>query len=271
MSGVVLNSADTGIEVIDLQSDPAFAARRLHTRDVAMQMEGMRRLTRAFVEDPDTILQQLVNAAVELCGADSAGITLEQTGPSDALSYKWVATSGQYADYVNATLPPEPNPCHITLERGAPQIVRVTQPFFDMLGVNAPLVTDGMLLPWHVEETRGTVWIVAHGRTEAFDGDDCRMMQVLADFAAMGIRHQRQQKLLMQQAGAAAAADMANHLAHRINNPLQSLTNIVFLAAHDDSGGDARKLAGDLGEHIQRLSVLAGQLLTLPSAANRQK
>ncbi|MGC1297954.1 MAG: hypothetical protein WA869_23220 [Alloacidobacterium sp.] len=54
------------------------------------------------------------------------------------------------------------------------------------------------------------------------------MMRMLADFAAMGVRQQRQQKMLVEHASAAAAADMANDLAHKINNPLQSLTNILL-------------------------------------------
>jgi hypothetical protein len=59
---------------------------------------------------------------------------------------------------------------------------------------------------------------MAHGRSEAFDGEDARMMQLLANFAAMGFRQQRQQKELMEKERAAAAAAMANDLAHKINN-----------------------------------------------------
>lgn len=72
-------------------------------------------------------------------------------------------------------------------------------------------------------------WLI--GRTVAFDQDDCRLITILADFAVMGVRQQRQQAMLMQQASAAAAAEMANDLAHEINNPLQSLTNLLYLAA----------------------------------------
>jgi nitrogen-specific signal transduction histidine kinase len=132
------------------------------------------------------------------------------------------------------------------------------------MGIEAPTVTDGLLLPWQAEETRGTIWIMAHGRTEAFDESDCRMMQVLADFSAMAVRHERQQRTLMSQASASAAADMANDLAHQINNPLQSLTNLVFLAG--EGSGDARSLALELSDHIARLSMLVRKLLALPSA-----
>jgi len=271
MSALTSTTADTGLEVLDLFEDPSFAGRRLHERDAAMQMEGMSRLAHAFLESPDTILQELVNAAVDLCGADSSGISIERENKNDAEYYEWVATAGDYAGFLNATLPRNPSACGMCLERGRPQLFRVTQRFFDLMGIEAPTVTDGILLPWVSGETRGTIWIMAHGRDEAFDGGDLRMMQVLANFAAMGVRQQRQQKLLMEQAVHAAAAGMANELAHRINNPLQSITNIVYLAAGGGVEGDAKTLAGELAEPIQRLSVLAARLLSLPRTANRRR
>jgi hypothetical protein len=263
MSGCTSITEDTGLEVIDLRSDPAFAARHLHVRDVAVQMEGMQRLAHAFVESPETILQELVNAAVDLCGADSAGISLEidKEQRSDTSYFQWVATAGEYGCFLNAILPRMPSACSTCLERGQPQLFRVSQRFFDLMGIEAPTVTDGLLLPWQAEETRGTIWIMAHGRTEAFDGGDCRMMQVLADFSAMAVRHERQQHALMSQASATAAAAMANDLAHEINNPLQSLTNLVYLAG--ESGSDAKSLAVELSDHIQRLSGLVSKLLAL--------
>lgn len=271
MSGSASSVSNTGLEVMDLQSDPEFTGRRLHVRDVALQLEGMRRLARAFVDNPDTILQELVNAAVDLCGADSAGISMEQEEGTDESYYPWVATAGQYGRFLNATPPRTPSTCGVCLERGSAQTFRVSQRFFDLMGIKAPTVTDGILLPWQVEEMRGTIWIVAHGRGEAFDGDDHRMMQVLADFAAMGVRQQRQQKLLVKQASSAAAVAMANDLAHKINNPLQSLMNVVYLAAEDEGGGDARVLAAELSGDLQRLSVLVAKLLAVPRDAMRSK
>jgi signal transduction histidine kinase len=269
MSGNISITEDTGLEVIDLQSDATFAARRLHDRDAAMQMEGMQRLAHAFVERPETILQELMNTAVDLCGADSAGISLQvdEAQRSDTNYFQWVATAGKYESFLNAMLPRYPSACGICLERGRPQLFRVSQRFFDLMGVEAPTVTDGLLLPWQVEETRGTIWILAHGRAEAFDEGDCRMMQMLADFAAMAVRHERQQRTLMSQASASAAIGMANQLAHEINNPLQSLMNLVYLAAGRESGGDAKALAVELADHIQRLSLLVSKLLALRDVA----
>jgi len=273
MNGTAPTVEDTGLEVIDLQDDTAFAARELHTRDAVLQLDALERLGRCFVQSPNTVLQELVNCAITLCGADSAGVSIEQTDQGDEAYYHWVATAGAYTNFLGATLPRSPSACGLCLERGRPQILRVGKPFFDLLGVEALTVTDGILLPWQVEETRGTVWIVAHGRTEAFDGNDLRMMQSLATFAAMGVRQQRLQEKLLEQARVAAAAEMANDLAHQINNPLQGLTNILYLASegrdaqgvqHAQGSGEAKTLAQLASGDLNRLSSLVKKLLELP-------
>jgi hypothetical protein len=264
MNAPALASADTGLEVIDIRNDAAFAARQIHVRDAAVQMEGMQRIAHAFVETPETILQELVNAAIELCGADSAGISIEKEDRTDKDFYHWVATAGQYSAFLNAILPRYPSACGVCLERGRPQLFRVGQRFFEIMGIEAPLVTDGILLPWEVDEKRGTIFIMAHGRTEAFDQNDCRMMQVLADFAAMGVRQQKQQKMLLDQASSMAAAAMANDLAHKINNPLQSLTNILYLAAEGHSDEEARIVSQQAFADLEKLSALVKKLLALP-------
>jgi hypothetical protein len=256
-------SEDTGLEVIDLRSDAAFSARKLHDRDVGKQMEGLQRLSHALLEKPETILQELVQTAVDLCGADSAGISLEKDDRSDKEFYRWVATAGTYSGFLNAILPRYPSACGMCLERGHAQHFTVSKKFFDILGVEAPLVTDGILLPWQTEETRGTIFVMAHGRTEAFDQNDARLMNMLADFVAMGFKQQKHQALLITQARATAAAQMAHELAHQINNPLQSMTNAAFLVAEGNSG-DSKALGRELENNIHRLSTLVQKLLALP-------
>src|SRR5271156_6372620 len=112
--------------------------------------------------------------------------------------------------------------------------------------------------------------VVAHGESEAFDKHDYETVQGLADFAAIAVRHQRQQEKLMSQANAAAAAAMANDLAHQINNPLQSLTNILFLAATGHYGPDGKIVGESAAADLQRLSNLVKRLLALPSLSNAE-
>ena len=265
--GMPLSTAElesVGLEIVDLTDETAISGRRLHSRNGAMQMEGLHRLANAFVEQPETILQELVNAAVRLCGADSAGISVEREGRTDEHYYQWIATAGEYSGFLDASLPRYPSACTVCLERGTPQLFRVAKKFFDILGVEAALVKDGILLPWVVEEMRGTIFIISHSRPEAFDSEDLHLMQILASFAAMGIRQQRQQGRLLDQARVEAAVAMANDLAHQINNPLQSVLNTLFLAKQTNGIGDERSLALKLTADFDRLAVLAKRLLELP-------
>lgn len=261
-----IDFSETGLAVVDLAGDTAFAARRLHPRDGATQMEGMYRLAIAFVERPETILQELVNVAVELCGADSAGISV-QRDDADATEenfYSWVATAGVFSPFLYASLPHYPSACTVCLERGRPQHFRTSKQFFDLIGVEAALVMDGLILPWEVEGMSGTIFIISHSTTEAFDPEDLRLMQVLARFAAIGVRQRRQQETLLKQSSAGAVAAMANDLAHRINNPLQSLINQLYLAEHQPAGvGDERSLALKLLGDFGRLTELVEELLRL--------
>ncbi|HEX3894540.1 MAG TPA: histidine kinase dimerization/phospho-acceptor domain-containing protein [Terracidiphilus sp.] len=260
---------ETGLDVLDLRNDSGFATRNLHTRDVGAQMNGLQRLARALLERPDTVLQELVNVAVDLCGADSSGISIEREDGNDQEFYHWIATAGAYSGFLNAVLPRYPSACGLCLERGHAQHFTVSKKFFDILGVEAPLVTDGILLPWQAEGTRGTIFVMAHGRTEAFDDNDARLMTMLADFAAMGFRQQKQQARLIAQERAAAAAQIANRLAHEINNPLQSMTNAAYLLAEGAGGEDSRMLGQALSNDISRLSELVKEMLALPFDAKR--
>jgi transcriptional regulator with GAF, ATPase, and Fis domain len=264
MTTQISDAADTGLEVVDLYSDPEFCARRLHAHDIAVQMEAMRRLIRAFVEQPDTLLQELVNAAIDMCCAESAGISIQGRKPDGEIFYHWVATAGKYASFLDAILPSTPSACGQCIDRGRPQLFRVTQRFFDIMGVDAPVVTDGVLIPWEVENTHGTIWIMAHERDRAFDREDCRLMELLASFAAMAVRQRRQNEAIVLQTRAAAAANMANDLAHAINNPLQSLTNIVYLASQESETDNPKSFAQQASVELDRLSSLVNRLLALP-------
>ena len=259
---------ETGLVVTDARECAFFTKRKLHTRDAVEHMEGLHRLAQAFSKTPEAMLQELAEAAVELCGADSAGISIE-TGEGADSFYHWVAAAGQYSAFFDARLPEYPSACGICLERNQPQHFLVNKRFFDILGVEAPAVTDGLLLPWKAGEVRGTIFVMAHGREEAFDLQDCRMLEMLADFAAMAVKQNAKAEQLLQQAGSTGAKSMAHDLAHRINNPLQSLTNLVYLASSDEACPDVRRLAKDLAPNLDRLTDVVRTLLAAPGGNHR--
>ena len=256
--------AGTGLEVTDLEDDPEFAARTERARDITIIPEGMRRIANALIGEPESVLQVLVETAVEFCGADSSAISLEKEDRTEQAWYHWAAIAGEYSGMYNAIFPRYPTGCSICLERGRPQHVRATAHYFDMLGMAARPVTDGLMFPWQTDEARGTFYILAHEREHAFDRGDLRMMAILADFAAISVRQMRQQRQLLRQAGLLAEAAMANKLAHNINNPLQSLINILYLASEGHYGDSARLVGNQALGDIERLSALVREMLSLP-------
>ena len=258
---------EVGLVVTDLSDEAVYAGRPVRARNGLLQLEGLQRLAAVFVESPETILQQLAEAAVRICGADSSGISIEREGKTEKDYYQWVATAGVYSSFLDARLPVYPSACTICLARGTPQLFRVHKRFFDILGVEAAIVKDGILLPWEVDDMRGTIFVISHTSEQAFDIEDLRMMQLLSNFAAMGVRQQRQQRRLLEQMHIAGGIAMANELAHQINNPLQSLTNTLFLAKWSSGVGDERSLALKLEDDFDRLSILAKKLLELPRKA----
>jgi hypothetical protein len=265
MSAVISVDQDTGLEIVALREDADFAARDFLRRDAARQLSALQRLSHAFVERPDTIEQELVDVAIDLCDADSAGISMEKPDGTDDDFYHWVAVGGAFSSFYDVSLPRYPSVCGVALESGEPQHFRVTKRFFDILGFEAPEVLDGLLFPWRDGNTRGTIFVLSHSRTEAFDSEDCFLMQTLADFATLAMRNRRQQNALVEQASLTAATAMADRLARKINNPLQSLANLVYLAGAGTLFSDAKDLSEAIRPDVERLMVLVKELLAVPN------
>jgi signal transduction histidine kinase len=255
---------DTGMELHDLLRDEEFAQRTRTARRFESNLQAMKRLAHVFVEKPAVVLQELVDVAVECCGADSAGISLEDANERGERVFRWVAISGSFAQYVNGTTPRFFSPCGRCLDSRRAQHYRVTQPYYEFLGVSADDITDGLLIPWINEHLRGTLWAVSHHSRTAFDMEDYRLLATLADFASMGLRHRHQEQLLRTHEKEVALAAKVNELAHQMNNPLQSLTNTLYLA---QKGGDdsAQRLEQAMAE-LAKLSGTVSQFLSRNTA-----
>jgi hypothetical protein len=255
---------DTGMDLRDLLTDVDFPLRPAELRDVNRESIALRRLSRVFAESPESVLQELVNIAVDFCGADSAGISLEE--PENG-TFRWIVVAGSFAQYLGGRTPRNYSPCGTCLDLGRPQLYRVTEPYYNHLGVTAEPIIDGMLIPWSNDFLRGTLWIVSHSSEEAFCGADYQLLNSLADFASIILRHQHQEKLLMEGERNRGIAEMAHKIAHRINNPLQSLTNTIFLARCGKENVEGYLAQAELD--LKRLSEQVAALLTIAGDSSK--
>jgi hypothetical protein len=252
---------EAGMELRDLLDDQDFSTRREKPRDYQQPFDALCRITRVFAERPQDVLQEIVNIAVTCCGADSAGVSLEEPNEAGEPTFRWVAISGSFAQYLQARTPRFFSPCGTCLDRRRAQLFRVTKPYYDFLGVTAEPITDGMLIPWEAESIRGTIWAVAHNSSAAFDLHDYQLLRSLADYVAVILRQQALDEKARLAARAEASVARAHKMAHQINNPLQSLTNTLYIASQ--GGPEAPLFVERAFNELRLLSERVRKLLAL--------
>jgi CheY-like chemotaxis protein len=145
-------------------------------------------LARELATSPRRVLQKLSAAALELCQAHSAGVSLvESEGEAETPRqyFRWHAVSGKWAPLLWTTLPREFSPCGTVLDRKGAQLMVDPERYFTPLANVPPKVHEALLVPFAVGgELVGTVWVVAHDEIRRFDREDRQALSRLAAFAA---------------------------------------------------------------------------------------
>lgn len=252
----VEHALNTGMEVQDLFASSDFLSRDLGHRDPQREIRALRRIAELLAEHPENALQGLVEIAVDECHADSSGVSLEETTEG---RFRWIVVAGSFAPYLNGTTPRNYSPCGACLDRAAPLHYRVTKPYYDFLGVTADPILDGILIPWHGGNAAGTIWLVSHRSRTEFDRSDYELLKMIADIVATAHQYQTDRRAEQTRDVQDTRDLRSNELAHAINNPLQSISNSIFLAEQDpETNAEYLKVAA---QELQRLSELVAGLL----------
>lgn len=245
------NSTDTGMELQDLLLDREFLDRKNVPDRAERRFEALQAITRVFTSTPEAVLQQLVDIAVEFCGADSAGVSLEDP---EAAKFRWVAISGSFSQYVNGTTPRFFSPCGTCLSTGRPQHYRLTKPYYDFLGVVAQPIRDGMLIPWASDQSRGTIWAVSHGSRETFTPDDYKLLNTLADFVSISVRLTEREQLLQR-----SRDELESQVEERTAS-LRLLSAALMRVQDEERRKIARELHDSLGQYLVALKMNLARL-----------
>jgi PAS domain S-box-containing protein len=192
------------MHVRDLLTDEAFRNRPKQVRDPNREKTAFRQFAQLSTTGDESVIQGLVNAAVALCGADGAAISLEEP---ERQAFQWIAVSGSFAPYLRERTPQASSPCGTCLDTGRPQLFEVTQPYYDFLGVTAEPIRDGILIPWSNGHLKGTLWAVSHSSSGAFDFDDYEFLKSVSEFASIILRYQSGQEQLRESETARVNAD----------------------------------------------------------------
>jgi PAS domain S-box-containing protein len=156
--------------------------------DPARENDAMHALVRDLTAKPQRVLQLLVDIALDLCHAGSAGVSLRERTAEGGELVRWVAVAGQLSASVGATAPIDASPCGVCLTRRAPQLFRRPAQHFAYLAEFPVPIEEALMIPFHVNgDVRGTIWVHSHDAGTRFDAEHARLMASLADFTGAAV------------------------------------------------------------------------------------
>ncbi|MEO6027626.1 MAG: ATP-binding protein [Candidatus Binatia bacterium] len=208
------------------------------------EIQALSSLMKEMASSSGDVLQKLVEAAIALTGAHSAGVSLLEGAGG---SFRWHAVAGQWSHFLGATMPRALSPCGTVLDRNAALLMAQPQKHFPFPPEVAPAIVEALLVPFHVDgEPIGTVWVIAHDENRKFDLEDLRLVTSLGTFAASvyQLRTERIKREELQEQErqtsdqlrnlAAALSEADRHkneflatLAHELRNPLAPILNAL--------------------------------------------
>ena len=128
-------------------------------------------LAREMTENPPSMLQRLVETALDLCRADTAGLSLLEGNV-----FRWEAVAGVFASYRDGTMPRAASPCGVCIDENVTQLMHLPDRCFPALRAE-PRFVEALLIAFQVRgRPVGTVWIVSHTDGRKFDREDERVV-----------------------------------------------------------------------------------------------
>lgn len=221
---------------------PDFLREKLAIQDLAQVMS----------EQPSEVLSRLVKLGMDICGAESAGISILE---NESAQFRWFALSGVLATFEGATTPRNFSPCGVCLDLGMPILMERPERAYDWIRDANITVPEVLLVPLAVKDAEavGTLWLVAQ-ESGHFNKEHSRVMAELAAFAGMALRmmqsEQRFNVALQQQ------ETLMREMSHRIKNLFSVAGSMVRMTAR--SAATKEELAETLTGRLQALAEANG-------------
>lgn len=230
--------------------------------DYAAENEALSALAETMAQTPQTILQKLVEFALQLCHAGSAGVSILDRGGE---TFRWRAIAGQFAANVGLGMARNASPCGTVLDRNCMLLFAHPERHFSYSVSTDPPLAEALLAPFHDRgRPVGTVWVIAHSQDRHFDAEDGCVLQSLSRFAAAAyqmvealrvaeeVREQVEQEVKerTQQLSDALTSlgQIAGGVAQELREPLNIVkTSLYFLNKGHHAGPEKR------AEHRQRI------------------
>ncbi len=239
-----------------------YLSEKLALQDIAAQM----------VDHPDEVLPKLVEIAMAMTGAASAGISALEPSLGSAEVFRWRDLRGQLANFEGATTPLNYSPCGECLDRCEPTLTRRPERYYSWISDAGVICPEVLLVPLYVAHKRalGTLWIVSEHEGE-FDSGHARILQELASFVAIALALLQDKQRLLEavQQQELLAAEMS----HRVKNLFAIVDSMIRFSKRSAGSVDemATLLSGRLhalaaAHALVRRSFSAGPSPSLPES-----
>ncbi|WP_233860375.1 GAF domain-containing protein, partial [Paraburkholderia sp. HD33-4] len=189
---------------------------KLALQDIGAQM----------LDHPDQVLPKLVERAMQMTGASSAGISALDLEDGAAGVFRWRDLRGELARFEGATTPRNYSPCGVCLDRFEPTLTRRPERYYSWIAEAGAVCPEVLLVPLYVANGQplGTLWIVAKKEGQ-FDSGHARIMRELASFVGIALAMQQSQDRL--RAALANQEMVAREMEHRVNNVFQIVDAMI--------------------------------------------
>lgn len=195
---------------------PDYLREKLAMQDLAQQM----------ADHPEALLPHLVKQAMEICDADSAGISV-----LDGEVFRWLGLAGKLAVFEGTTTPRDYSPCGICIDNRSAVLMQRPERVYKWIADANISVPEVLLVPLLVSATPlGTLWIVAR-EGQRFNKGHERVVTELAAFTGIALKmvqtDQQLTKALEEQ------ETLAKEMSHRIKNLLAVTESMVRLTSRN--------------------------------------
>ena len=158
-------------------------------RDYETENRALVALADELSNHPRNLLQKLAEIALELCRADSAGISMLEP---DGKAFRWHACAGVYATNLETLMSGSSSPLAVAVAQDVPMLFEHPAGLFDLPAGIEPAIAEMLLIPFHEgRKAVGIIWIIAHSSARQFDQEDLRKMTSLSAFASAAYHAKR--------------------------------------------------------------------------------
>ena len=214
---------DVGIAV-DVDISGELARRHVPAPDYLREKLAIQDLANRMASDAGDVLPRLTDLALELCDADSSGVSV-----LEGEEFRWQGLSGRLAVFEGSRTPLNYSPCGVCLDRQAPTLMAHPERVYSWIADANITVPEVLLIPLLRSNAHlGTIWVVARDG-QRFHAGHARLMSELAVFTSAALQ--------MVQADEAIKAAMSKErmfgreMSHRVKNFFAVTNSLVRMTA----------------------------------------